>query len=79
MRKLENVAHRKRKLRNILKEGGQRMQDFTTYNYNITLEQLKEAQKLVKDITVIINGEYYTLIEEAPENVNITHHFKVWD
>ena len=55
------------------------MQDFTTYNYNITLEQLREAQKLVKDITIIINGEYYTLIAEAPENVNITHHFKVWD
>lgn len=55
------------------------MQDFTTYNYNITLEQLKEAQKIVKDITVIINGEYYTLITEAPENEPLTHHIKVWD
>lgn len=55
------------------------MQDFTTYNYNITIEQLKEAQKLVKDITIIINGEYYTLITEAPENEPLTHHIKVWD
>lgn len=55
------------------------MQDFTTYNYNITIEQLKEAQKIVRNITVIINGEYYTLIDKEPENVNITHHFKVWD
>ena len=53
------------------------MQDFTTYNYNITIEQLKEAQKIVKNITVIINGEYYTLIEEAPKDSNITHHFQV--
>ena len=42
------------------------MQDFESYQYNITLEQLKQAQKVVKDITVIINGEYYTLTE-TPE------------
>ena len=53
------------------------MQDFKTYQYNITIEQLKEAQKIIKDITVIINGEYYTLIEEAPKDSNITHHFQV--
>ena len=43
------------------------MQDFTTYNYNITIDQLKEAQKLVKHITVIINGEYYDLIDEPKD------------
>lgn len=52
------------------------MQDFTTYNYNITIDQLKEAQKFVKDITVIINGEYYTLITEAPENEPLTHNIE---
>lgn len=52
------------------------MQDFTTYNYNITIEQLKEAQKIVRNITVIINGEYYTLITEAPENEPLTHHIE---
>lgn len=51
------------------------MQDFTTYNYNITIEQLKQAQKLVKtDITVIINGEYYTLIKEPETLETLTHH-----
>lgn len=60
-------------------KGAQNMQDFTTYDYNITIDQLKEAQKLVKHITVIINGEYYTLIDKEPENINITHHIKVWD
>ena len=44
------------------------MQDFESYQYNITLEQLKQAQKVVKDITVIINGEYYTLTE-PPEGL----------
>lgn len=43
------------------------MQDFTTYNYNITIDQLKEAQKIVKNITVIINGEYYDLIDEPKD------------
>lgn len=55
------------------------MQDFTTYQYTITLKQLEDAQKIVKNITVIINGEYYTLIDKEPENVNMTHHIKVWD
>ena len=49
------------------------MQDFTTYNYYITMEQLKQAQTIVKDITVIINGEYYTLIAEPPKSANLTH------
>ena len=43
------------------------MQDFTHYNYDITIEQLKRAFEVVKDISVIINGEYYTLIEEPSE------------
>ena len=53
------------------------MQDFTTYDYNITIEQLKQAQQIVKDITVIINGEYYTLIEPPESPRNITHHINV--
>ena len=49
------------------------MQDFTTYQYDITLEQLKEAQNIVDDITVIINGEYYTLAKEGRENDSKTY------
>lgn len=53
------------------------MQDFTTYQYTITLKQLEDAQKIVKNITVIINGEYYDLIDEPKEKKNTTHHFQV--
>ena len=49
------------------------MQDFTTYKYNITIEQLKKAFEIVKDISVIINGEYYTLIEEPETKQTVTH------
>ena len=49
------------------------MQDFTTYNYNITIEQLEKAFVLVDNISVIINGEHYTLIKEAPKDETITH------
>lgn len=49
------------------------MQDFTTYNYNITIEQLEKSFNLVGDISVIINGEYYTLIKEAPKGETTTH------
>ena len=53
------------------------MQDFTTYNYNITIDQLKDALQVVnKEITVIINGEYYHLIDDVPQGVNITHHLQ---
>ena len=50
------------------------MQDFTTYNYDITIEQLKKAFKIVPNISVIINGEYYTLIEEPKKQPTLTHH-----
>ena len=46
------------------------MQDFTTYDYNITISQLEQAQKLIDNITVIINGEYYTLTEETENGDN---------
>lgn len=49
------------------------MQDFTHYNYNITIEQLKKAFEIVHDISVIINGEYYTLIEEPTNNREVWH------
>ena len=51
------------------------MQDFTTYDYNITIEQLKKAMELVdSEILVEINHEYYTLIEEAKKDIPVTHH-----
>lgn len=50
------------------------MQDFTTYNYDITISQLEQAQKIVDNITIIINGEYYTLIEEPKKQPILTHH-----
>ena len=43
------------------------MQDFTHYNYNITIDQLKKAFEVVSEISVIINGEYYTLIKEPKD------------
>ena len=49
------------------------MQDFTTYRYEITLEQLEKAFDIVKDISVIINGEYYTLIQEPKTKQTLTH------
>lgn len=49
------------------------MQDFTTYDYTITIEQLKKAFEIVRDISVIINGEYYTLIEEPTNGEPLTH------
>lgn len=50
------------------------MQDFNTFDYDITIEQLKEAQKTVKDISVIINGEYYHLLEKTPIDRYPSHH-----
>ena len=41
------------------------MQDFIRYDYNITIKQLENTQKTVDNIIVIINGEYYSLIQEA--------------
>lgn len=42
------------------------MQDFGTYNYNLTIEDLKKAQKDWNGpIVVIINGEYYNLVRES--------------
>lgn len=41
------------------------MQDFRTYNYNLTIEDLKKAQdEWDGPIVIIINGEYYNLITE---------------
>ena len=37
------------------------MQDFTTYNYRITINDLLRAQYAQQNINVIINGEYYEL------------------
>lgn len=37
------------------------MQNMVEYNYKITLEQLEKACDIVRNITVIINGEYYEL------------------
>ena len=41
------------------------MQDFTRYNYNITIKDLKQALNIVDNIIVIINGEYYQLIPDS--------------
>lgn len=42
------------------------MQDFTRYDYTLTLERLREIQKEYDGaILVIINGEYYELKREA--------------
>lgn len=41
------------------------MQDFTRYDYTITPAQLADLLQAGKlSITVIINGEYYNLVEE---------------
>lgn len=42
------------------------MQDFTRYDYTLTLERLGEIQKEYDGaILVIINGEYYELKREV--------------
>ena len=44
---------------------GEKVQDFSTYNYNLTIDRLKEIQKEYDGpITIIINGEYYNLTKE---------------
>lgn len=43
------------------------MQDFSICDYNITVEELKRIQTEVSNISVIINGEYYTLIPATEE------------
>lgn len=48
------------------------MQDFRKYYnyYNLTIDRLKEIQKEYNgSIVVIINGEYYNLINEEPKNI----------
>lgn len=37
------------------------MQDFKTYNYTLTIEDLKKALEDGQHITAIINGEYYDI------------------
>lgn len=42
------------------------MQDFRTYDYTLTIDRLKEIQaEYAGDIVIIINGEYYNLIQEG--------------
>ena len=35
------------------------MQNFQSYNYKLTLDDLSKISEIVRDITIIINGEYY--------------------
>lgn len=37
------------------------MQDFKSYNYTLTIEDLKKALEDGQHITAIINGEYYDI------------------
>lgn len=37
------------------------MQDFKTYDYTLTIEDLKKALEDGQHITAIINGEYYDI------------------
>ena len=37
------------------------MQDFTKYNYELNIDDIIKAQQDGREITVIINGEYYSL------------------
>ena len=48
------------------------MQDFKQYDYTLTLDQLKKIYEENKDIIIIINGEYYELIERKQVNANDT-------
>ena len=41
------------------------MDDYTRYDFCLTIEQIKEALESGQEITVIINGMYYTVKEEA--------------
>ena len=46
-------------------KGGSCMQDFKNYDYTLTINQLEKAIKEQPDeILIIINGEYYTLVDE---------------
>ena len=41
------------------------MQNFQSYNYKLTLDDLSKISEIVRDITIIINGEYYDLETET--------------
>jgi len=48
------------------------MQDFEHYDYTMTLEKLRRvlADPATGPIQVVINGEYYDLLNEKEDNKN---------
>lgn len=44
------------------------MQDFRQYDYTISAEGIEKAVKAGLEVMVIINGEYYEVVETKEEN-----------